>query len=145
LRAHVEDVPALVNFYIDIFNREFKKHVHGASAAAMRSLGAYAWPGNIRELRNAVERAMLLAEGEYLEPADFPIATAATASGQHRFELPAGGIDLEEVERSLVTQALQRTGGNQSRAATLLGMHRDQIRYRMEKFGLSQKSAAGHS
>jgi DNA-binding NtrC family response regulator len=141
LRAHVEDVPDLVSFYIDVYNREFKKNVRGASAAAMRALNSYGWPGNIRELRNAVERAMLLAEGPYLEPADFPIATATTAGGDHRFELPASGINLEEIERSLVTQALERAGWNQSRAATLLGMNRDQIRYRVEKFGLTQKAA----
>jgi len=82
---------------------------------------------------------MLLAEGDYLEPVDFPIASTATADGHHTFELPAAGLDLEEVERSLVTQALERTGWNQSRAATLLGVNRDQIRYRIEKFGLTHK------
>jgi two-component system, NtrC family, response regulator AtoC len=145
LRAHVDDVPDLVSFYVDAYNREFKKTVRGASAAAMRALTSYGWPGNVRELRNAVERAMLLAEGEYLEPADFPIATAATAGGHHKFELPPGGVDLDEVERSLVTQALERAGWNQSRAATLLGMNRDQIRYRVEKFGLTHKAATGQS
>jgi transcriptional regulator with PAS, ATPase and Fis domain len=139
LRAHVEDVPALVSFYIDAFNREFKKHVRGVSGAAMRALTNYGWPGNIRELRNAVERAMLLAEGDALEPVDFPIATSASTDGRHTFELPAAGLNLEEVERSLVTQALERAGWNQSRAATLLGVNRDQIRYRIEKFGLTHK------
>jgi DNA-binding NtrC family response regulator len=105
----------------------------------MRALTSYGWPGNIRELKNAVERAMLLAEGDHLEPVDFPIAAAASSDGGHRFELPAAGLNLEEVERSLVTQALERTGWNQSRAATLLGVNRDQIRYRIEKFGLTHK------
>jgi two-component system response regulator AtoC len=144
LRAHMDDVPALVSFYVDAFNREFKKNVRGASAASMRALTSYGWPGNVREIRNAVERAMLLAEGDYLEPADFPIATAA-AGGLHRFELPPSGVDLEAVERSLVTQALERTGWNQSRAAMLLGINRDQIRYRVEKFGLTHKAATGQS
>jgi DNA-binding NtrC family response regulator len=76
---------------------------------------------------------------EVLEPVDFPIATAATADAGHSFELPATGLNLEEVERSLVMQALDRTGWNQSRAATLLGINRDQIRYRIEKFGLTHK------
>jgi two-component system, NtrC family, response regulator AtoC len=139
LRTHAEDVPALVSFYIDIFNREFKKRVRGVSVTAMRALGSYGWPGNIRELRNAVERAMLLAEGDHLELADFPIASGATAEGTRTFELPASGINLDDVERSLVTQALERAGWNQTRAATLLGINRDQIRYRIEKFGLVQK------
>jgi two-component system response regulator AtoC len=139
LRAHLEDLPALVNFYVDTFNREFKKSVRGVSAAAMRALSAYGWPGNIRELRNAVERAMLLAEGTTLEPSDFPIANAAGQQITHAFELPASGIELEHIERSLVEQALARCDWNQTRAAALLGLNRDQIRYRIEKFSLTQK------
>ena len=136
LRAHLEDVPALVSFYIDIFNREFKKAVRGASSAALRLLSAYSWPGNVRELRNAVERAMLLATGDTLELADFPIGTA-DSRGMHTVELPADGLDLEEIERSLVVQALERTSWNQTRAAKLLGLNRDQIHYRIEKFKLT--------
>ncbi|MCC7007427.1 MAG: sigma-54-dependent Fis family transcriptional regulator [Acidobacteria bacterium] len=134
LRAHLEDVPALATYYIGNFNREFKKNVQGVSPAALRALTSYGWPGNVRELRNAVERAMLLASGDLLEPADFPIAAAQQSS--HAVELPAGGLKLDEIERSLVLQALQRTGWNQTRAAKLLGLNRDQIHYRIEKFKL---------
>src|SRR6185503_580927 len=74
LRLHLDDIPALVRFYVDAFNREFKKNVRGASPAALKQLATYAWPGNVRELRNAVERAMLLAQGDTLEPIDFPMA-----------------------------------------------------------------------
>jgi transcriptional regulator with PAS, ATPase and Fis domain len=136
LRAHLEDVPALVHFYIDAFNREFKKNIKGISPAALALLRSHGWPGNVRELRNVVERAMLLAVGDTLEPADFPIASAR--SGNHVIELPAGGIVLENVERDLVRQALDRTGWNQTRAAKLLGLNRDQIHYRIEKFKLEQ-------
>jgi DNA-binding NtrC family response regulator len=136
LRQHLEDVPALLAFYIDTFNREFRKNVKGVSPAAMKVLQSYGWPGNIRELRNAVERAMLLAEGDWLEPADFPLSGRSAAPVG--FELPAHGVDLESLERSLVVQALERCGGNQTRAATLLGMNRDQIRYRIEKYGLTK-------
>jgi DNA-binding NtrC family response regulator len=137
LRAHLDDVPALVAFYIDLFNREFRKSVRGASPEALRELRAYGWPGNIREVRNAVERAMLLAEGPWLEPHDFP-AVAARRQAAHGIALPAEGVDLEQLERSLVIQALERSGHNQTRAATLLGLNRDQIRYRIEKFGLAK-------
>ena len=136
LRAHADDVPALLNFYIDLFNREFKKNVRGASPATLRLLDGYGWPGNVRELRNAVERAMLLAPGDMLEPADFPIATARAGSPRG-LELPAQGVDLDEIEKSLVLQALERTGWNQTRAAKLLGLNRDQIHYRIEKFKLT--------
>jgi two-component system response regulator AtoC len=140
LRAHLDDVPALVGFYIDLFNREFRKNVRGASAEALRELRAYGWPGNIREVRNAVERAMLLAEGPWLEPHDFP-AVAARRQIAHGIALPAEGVDLEQLERSLVVQALERSGHNQTRAATLLGLNRDQIRYRIEKFGLAKPAS----
>jgi DNA-binding NtrC family response regulator len=137
LRDHAEDVSALVAFYTDLFNREFRKTVRGASAEALRELRAYRWPGNIREVRNAVERAMLLAEGPWLEPRDFP-ALARNPEAAHGIGLPAEGVDLEQLERSLVVQALERSGYNQTRAAALLGLNRDQIRYRIEKFGLAR-------
>jgi DNA-binding NtrC family response regulator len=137
LRAHLDDVPALVGFYVDLFNREFRKNVRGASTEALRELRAYGWPGNIREVRNAVERAMLLAEGPWLEPKDFPVL-AAKAQAAHGITLPPEGVDLEELERSLVVQALERSGYNQTRSAVLLGLNRDQIRYRIEKFGLAR-------
>jgi two-component system response regulator AtoC len=136
LREHAEDVPALVKFFIDGFNSEFKKRVIGVSAAAATLLKGYGWPGNVRELRNVVERAMLLAEGTQLEAQDFGALKSGGASADP-FHLPAAGVDLEELERSLVVQALRRAGGNQTRAAALLGLNRDQIRYRVEKFGLS--------
>jgi DNA-binding NtrC family response regulator len=140
LRSHLEDLTALVGFYIETFNREFKKNVHGVSPATLRLLGSYGWPGNVRELRNAVERAMLLATTDTLEPADFPIASI-DAVHSHAIDLPMSGLNLEEVEKSLVTQALERTGWNQTRAAKLLGLNRDQIHYRIEKFKLVQPAA----
>jgi DNA-binding NtrC family response regulator len=139
LRAHREDLPALIAFYIEIFNREFKKNVKGVSDAALRLLSAYGWPGNVRELRNAVERAMLLTASDTLEADQFP--QTAVLDLAHVVELPPHGLDLEEVERSLVIQALDRTQGNQTRAAKLLGLNRDQIHYRIEKFKLATKPA----
>jgi DNA-binding NtrC family response regulator len=139
LRAHREDLPALIAFYIEIFNREFKKNVKGVSDAALRLLSGYGWPGNVRELRNAVERAMLLTASDTLEADQFP--QAAVLDLTHVVELPPHGLDLEEVERSLVIQALDRTQGNQTRAAKLLGLNRDQIHYRIEKFKLGTKPA----
>ena len=139
LRQHLDDVPALTSFYIDLFNREFRKSVKGASPAALKALQSYGWPGNIRELRNAVERAMLLATESWLEPSDFLLSPAAAAAhGDAAFRLPPEGVNLEALEQSLVVQALERCGGNQTRAAALLGMNRDQIRYRVEKFGLAR-------
>jgi two-component system, NtrC family, response regulator AtoC len=140
LRTHLDDVPALVTFYVDLFNREFRKSIRGASPDALRELRAYGWPGNIREVRNAVERAMLLTEGPWLEPLDFPVL-AARRQAAHGIGLPAEGVDLEQLEKSLVVQALERSGHNQTKAAALLGLNRDQIRYRIEKFGLMKPAS----
>jgi two-component system, NtrC family, response regulator AtoC len=142
LRERVEDIPKLVEFYVDAYNAEFKKRIKGVAPEAMRQLERYPWPGNIRELRNAVERAMLLAEGETLTAEDLAGAAAGPVRLSDRVELPAAGIDLEQLERSLLIQALHRTGWNQTRAATLLGLNRDQIRYRIEKFQLEKSGSA---
>jgi DNA-binding NtrC family response regulator len=136
LRAHAEDVPLLAEYFIDGFNTEFRKRVLGASPTAYTLLEQYGWPGNVRELRNVVERAMLLSDSSRLETKDFAALTT-TAGSADVFELPANGVDVEQLERSLVIQALRRAGGNQTKAASLLGLNRDQIRYRIEKFSLT--------
>jgi DNA-binding NtrC family response regulator len=106
----------------------------------MAALQAYPWRGNVRELRNAVERAMLLAEGNELNESHFPMLTASEGELSTAMGLPGEGINLEALERSLVVQALERSGWNQTKAATLLGLNRDQIRYRIEKFDLQKPS-----
>jgi len=140
LRAKPDDIPLLVNYYVDAYNREFRKRVRGVEPAAMDALKRYGWPGNVRELRNVVERAMLLADGATLTTGDFPVASGHPVRLTGQVDLPAGGIDLEQLERSLVIQALERSGWNQTRAATMLGLNRDQIRYRVEKFKLEKPS-----
>src|SRR5262245_23909578 len=120
LRDRLSDVPLLVDYYTDTFNREFRKTIRGASPEALELLKRYRWPGNVRELRNAIERAMLLADAPWLTPDLLPV-TAGSASGVRvSMELPEDGVNLESLERELVVQALKRTGGNQTRAATLL-------------------------
>jgi two-component system response regulator AtoC len=136
LRSRPDDIPLLVAYFIDAFNTEFRKRVQGATPAAIALLRGYGWPGNVRELRNVIERAMLLSDRERLDARDFTLSATAT-EGSDEFDLPAVGVDLEQLERSLVVQALKRSGGNQTRAGTFLGLNRDQIRYRIEKFGLT--------
>jgi len=138
LRARADDIPALVRYFIDSFNTEFRKRVRQVAPETMKRLQAYGWPGNIRELRNAIERAMLLADGDGLSDKDFPLTTGVGPRLTEGVQLPAEGIDLEQLERSLVVQALERSGWNQTRAATMLGVNRDQIRYRIEKFKLER-------
>src|SRR6185503_300451 len=113
------------------YNREFRKKVRGLTPDAMKLLEQYQWPGNIRELKNAIERAMLLNDRERLEPDDFTTLTRSVAVAS--FKLPAEGLNLEDLERQLLVQALERANGNQTQAAQLLGINRDQVRYRIEK------------
>ncbi len=134
LRERRGDVALLSGYYIDRFNREFRKKVRGVSAAAAKVLDQYQWPGNVRELKNAIERAMLLIDRDTLEPDDFTTLTRTVTNAG--FKLPAEGINLEDLERQLLLQALERAGGNQTQAAGLLGINRDQVRYRIEKFGI---------
>jgi len=136
LRERHGDVPLLAEWYVDRYNREFRKRVRGLTPEAMALLEQYRWPGNIRELRNAIERAMLLTDKDRLRPEDF--ATLSRSVPGTTFRLPAGGVNLEEVERQLLVQALERAGGNQTHAAALLGINRDQVRYRIEKFGIAR-------
>jgi DNA-binding NtrC family response regulator len=147
LRARREDVPLLARHFLAHFAREFKKPTAGLSPAAERLLTAHDWPGNVRELRNVIERAMILEEAGELLPGHLPpeIARVATADAlpAPRFRLPEGGVILEQVEREFVRQALEMTGGNQTRAGHLLGLTRDELRYRVKKFGLAHKPDGG--
>jgi DNA-binding NtrC family response regulator len=132
LRERRGDVPLLASYFVDSYNREFKKRIRGVTPAAVAAIEKYSWPGNIRELRNSIERAMLLTSREWIDADDLAGMTAVTP----QFRLPPEGVNMEEVERQLLAQALERSGGNQGKAAQLLGLNRDQVRYRIEKFGL---------
>ena len=139
LRERPEDIPLLVKHFIDHFNREFKKTTRGVTHSAMQALMEYPWPGNIRELKNLIERVMILENKELIDVSDLPreiMAQEPYVPVEQAFTLPPGGVVLEDVERSLIEQALKRTGGNQTRAAKLLGLTRDTLRYRLKKFGL---------
>ncbi|MGB8932869.1 MAG: sigma-54 dependent transcriptional regulator [Anaeromyxobacteraceae bacterium] len=142
LRDHADDVPALCAAFIARFNQEMKRHVQGVSSSAMEYLKAYAWPGNIRELRNVIERAFILYAGmeevrpEHLTP---EIRKATQAKRQERGvpSVGAEGVVLEDVEKKLIVEAMERSAGNQSKAARLLGVSRDTLRYRLKKHGLA--------
>jgi two-component system response regulator AtoC len=109
-RARPDDIPLLVNYFVEAFNTEFRKRVRGVEPAAHGRAESVRVPGNVRELRNVVERAMLLAEGSVLTLGDVPVAPAGSVGLTEQAALPAAGIDLEQLERSLVVQALERSG-----------------------------------
>ncbi|HET9481200.1 MAG TPA: sigma-54 dependent transcriptional regulator, partial [Candidatus Polarisedimenticolia bacterium] len=136
LRARAEDVGLLAQHFITQFNRELGKSTRGLTDDALRRLSAYSWPGNVRELRNAIERAMILERKEWLGVEDLPdeVLSGGVIREEGPFHLPDGGYALESMERDMVRQALARTAGNQTRAARLLGISRDAMRYKMKKF-----------
>ncbi|MEM7235271.1 MAG: sigma-54 dependent transcriptional regulator, partial [Planctomycetota bacterium] len=137
-----EDIPALVTHFIQRFNRELNRSVVGTSDAFLKHLEEYHWPGNIRELKNTIERAMILSTEDVLDERNLPIDLFDETEGREtsgdRIELSQRGLVLEDVERDLVRQALTLAKGNQTRAGRLLGLNRDQIRYRVEKFSLQE-------
>ena len=161
LRERKEDILPLVDFFLAHYNRKFRKSVQGISEDTRRLLLNYDWPGNVRELKNALERAMILEDGSLLKPDDLPFSVASgrsgpvltdksagapvesqPAPGKRRLpplSIPEGGTSLEDIEHALVELALQQSQGNQIKAAKLLNISRDALRYKMKKFGL------GHS
>jgi transcriptional regulator with PAS, ATPase and Fis domain len=142
LRDRTDDIVPLTKFFIEHYNRKFKRNIEGITDAAAKLLQEHDWPGNVRELRNAIERAMILEESALITSPSLPIAisrpdggggqTAVSAS----VDIPTGGLSLEDNERSLLARALEKTNGNQTQAARLLRITRDTLRYKMKKFNL---------
>jgi DNA-binding NtrC family response regulator len=142
LRERREDIAELAHHFLKEFSLKFHKPMTGVTNAAMEVLCRHGWPGNVRELRNAVERAVILEESDQLTEVFLPEQLAASlgapkgAVPPDGFTLPPGGVSLERVEESLVRQAIAVSGGNQTRAAQLLDISRDALRYKLKKFGI---------
>ncbi|HNR31118.1 MAG TPA: sigma-54 dependent transcriptional regulator [Candidatus Hydrogenedentes bacterium] len=138
LRERASDIPQLAQHFLEAYERKLGRTYTGFSEAALEKLLNHPWPGNVRELRNVIERAVLLSPGETIEARDVVLGRIENpAATRHPVVLPPGGLKLSEVERSLVEQALERTEGNQTQAAALLGITRDQVRYKLEKFHIA--------
>jgi len=142
LRERRDDIAVLIDHFVDFYNARFTKSALGFTEESRAALEAYDWPGNVRELRNAVERAMILQDEGLLTLDLLPLRISefkadgrlTTSSGT--FSIPEAGIDLYDVEKRLIQQALNRAGGNQSKASRLLSITRDTLRYKMKKYGL---------
>ncbi len=140
LRERPDDILPLTKYFVQKFNEEFHKNVQKISKGVEDFLRHYGWPGNVRELKNVIERAMILGEGDTLLMEHLPIEILGQASKQggviEGIRIPPEGISMEKVEEALVRQALKMTNGNQTKAAKLLDISRDALRYRMQKFGI---------
>jgi DNA-binding NtrC family response regulator len=136
LRDRGKDVQTIAEHYVDQFADEFRRGPRNLSDAAVRKLRQYSWPGNVRELRNALERAVLLSKSPLIEPDDLALGEVIESRRDGLYDLPNEGVNLHAVEEALVRKALERTNHNQTKAARLLHLTRDQLRYRMERFGI---------
>jgi two-component system response regulator HydG len=142
LRERPEDLRALCQRFLNECAEELDRPVLGLSDAAWSRLLAYRWPGNIRELSNAIERAVLTCGGERIEASDLDLSAAPGGRGAPgwRPEIPDAGISLRDVERELVVAALERTGYVQKDAAALLDVSRRKLNYMIQKMGITHPS-----
>jgi DNA-binding NtrC family response regulator len=139
LRDRADDVEPLAAYFLEQMTTSIRRPARTLSKDALGMLARYAWPGNVRELRNVIERATILEESSEILPEHLPDELRLGSRAldlEPGYTLPAGGIDLEQLERDLIKQALDQASGNKTRAASLLGMTRDTLRYRLEKYEL---------
>jgi len=132
LRERQEDIPLLMDHFLAIFSKKYKKDIMGVSAPALKKLQRYHWPGNIRELIHTLERAVILSESKMLQPADFFFPEAEKDVEGVVFE----NYNLEEVEKTVIRKTLKKHAGNISHAAKELGLTRTSLYRRMDKYGL---------
>lgn len=151
LRERRSDIPLLAKFFADQFSRKYNKPEMFFEEGAMTLLRDAHWPGNIRELRNVIERLVIRNRGDIITRAQVEgvgltqkSGTGAGQPGPFSLNIPEGGINLEEVERELVVQALEKTGWNQKEAASLLGISVDRMNNRVKKYGLRHPSWRVH-
>ncbi|HQU82597.1 MAG TPA: sigma-54 dependent transcriptional regulator [Pyrinomonadaceae bacterium] len=148
LRERRGDIPVLLDYFL-------KKHTRGTNrkvtldSGAKKLLENYFYPGNVRQLESAIERAVLLCENDTITTDDLPpemlnqtVAAATTAGGDSLFKLPPEGVNFEDVERSLIMQAMERTDNNITKSAKLLGLTFRTLQYRLEKFGVKREGGA---
>ncbi|MBL1263034.1 sigma-54 interaction domain-containing protein [Candidatus Methylomicrobium oryzae] len=141
LAQRSEDIGLLINHFLDVFSKTHSIDAPKFSRHSLKILKTYPWPGNIRELRNLCERLCILLAGRTIEPENLPFEFTRGAEEERKletgFKLPEGGVQLDTLEADLIYQALNRTHGNRSQSARLLGLSRDTLLYRMRKHGFA--------
>ncbi|MBL8208326.1 MAG: sigma-54-dependent Fis family transcriptional regulator [Blastocatellia bacterium] len=144
LRERREDIPLLADYFLKEVAQRYERTGLHFEKEVFRYFQAYAWPGNIRELKHTVERLAVIAESDAVGIKDLPDNMTATTGNASNvlIQLPDDGIDLEEVEREILRQALEKRGGNQTRAAQYLNITRSALIYRMQKYGLQSAEPA---
>ncbi|RJQ49025.1 MAG: sigma-54-dependent Fis family transcriptional regulator, partial [Nitrospiraceae bacterium] len=146
LRERREDIPSLLRYFLSHFTRKYNRKAINLSPEAEKLLVSYNWPGNVRELKNLIERFVVLENTDLIQPENLPkwlfdqtsLTIAAEKPSETRFILPDEGFSLEEMEKDLLIQALEKAGNNKTLAAKLLNISYDTLRYQIKKFGLQQ-------
>jgi DNA-binding NtrC family response regulator len=151
LRDRRSDIPLLANHTLARFSHLAEGRIKEISREAMERLLDYSWPGNVRQLESAIERALLLCEGDAITPRDLPqeVLTRKNpgrierARGSDRFEIPAEGINFEHLERDIILQAMEKADWVIAKAAKMLGMSYRTLQYRLDKFGIKKPEGRG--
>jgi transcriptional regulator with PAS, ATPase and Fis domain len=149
LRERREDIPVLIDYFVKKHTRNTSRLVRGLTPETRKLMVDYSWPGNVRQLESAIERAILLCEGDQITIEDLPLEVRQESRpvSEGAFKLPPEGISFEDVERDLIMQAMEQTDYNITKSAKLLGLTFRTLQYRLEKFGIkkpeAQKEAAG--
>ena len=136
LRDRKDDLPALIDHFMDKFARENAKNIKGITAEARDLLLKYDYPGNVRELVNIMERAVVIARDEYITVNDIPFKSDDLEDPSKKESSGSLRESLEELEKRLITEAMNKTGDNQTRAAEMLGMSERMLRYKLKKYDL---------
>jgi transcriptional regulator with PAS, ATPase and Fis domain len=145
LRERREDIPVLIDYFLKKHTRNTSRLVRGLTPDTTSLMHNYTWPGNVRQLESAIERAILLCEGDLITVDDLPLEVRQEArpAAEGAFKLPAEGISFEDVERSLIMQAMEQTDYNITKSAKLLGLTFRTLQYRLEKFGIKKPESRG--
>lgn len=142
LRERSEDIQLLTEHFLEMYAKKYERPIGGVSQAAYQRLFGHSWPGNVRELQNVIERAVLLAKGNRIEPVDLPFDNGSLpegASANAGWDVPPN-MTLEDIERLVIERTLQRTGGNKQAAANLLGIYRPRLYSKIRKYNIDVSS-----
>jgi DNA-binding NtrC family response regulator len=144
LRERNEDIQLLTEHFLHIYSQKYERSITGVSQAAYQRLFSHTWPGNVRELQNVIERAVLLAKANKIEPVDLPFDNGSLPEGTTpgaEWDVPPN-MTLEDIERLVIERTLQRTGGNKQAAANLLGIYRPRLYSKIRKYNIDVNSLA---
>src|SRR5215469_402672 len=135
LRERIDDLPQLVQMFIHHYAQQNNKEVSGVDEECMQALAAHPWPGNVRQLRNVIERALIVCEGHTIRKPDLPDDFRAGGGGDGSFIKIPLGSSLEDVEKEMISRTIEFTAGNKTRAAEILGVSAKTLYNKLERFG----------